>query len=131
MSRHSNFIRVTGFQVYDVICFLAQQCVEKYLKAWLQEVDILFSKTHDLETLLDLIVPAVPAWQTFGMLTFRRFLNMLVDSSLSGQVRHCHRDTTRNENLQRGSPSNSIRTETFSKPTRRVGVAHGIPQDEQ
>lgn len=48
--------------IYDVICFLAQQSIEKYLKAWLQESDIPFSKTHDLETLLDLIVPTVPAW---------------------------------------------------------------------
>lgn len=51
--------------VYDVICFLVQQCIEKYLKAWLQEVGIPFSKTHDLETLLDLIVPSVPAWRVW------------------------------------------------------------------
>ena len=49
----------------DVICFHAQQCIEKYLKAWLQEANIPFSKTHDLETLLDLIVPTIPAWQTW------------------------------------------------------------------
>ena len=49
--------------IYDVICFLAQQSIEKYLKAWLQEANIPFSKTHDLETLLDLIVPTVPDWQ--------------------------------------------------------------------
>ena len=49
----------------DVICFHAQQCIEKYLKAWLQEANIPFSKTHDLETLLDLIVPTIPAWQAW------------------------------------------------------------------
>ena len=49
----------------DVICFHAQQCIEKYLKAWLQEASIPFSKTHDLETLLDLIVPTIPAWQAW------------------------------------------------------------------
>ena len=49
----------------DVICFHAQQCIEKYLKAWLQEANIPFSKTHDLATLLDLIVPTIPAWQAW------------------------------------------------------------------
>ena len=48
--------------VNDVICFLAQQCVEKYLKAWLQEANIPFPRTHDLQALLDLIVPVLPAW---------------------------------------------------------------------
>lgn len=48
---------------FDMLCLHAQQCIEKYLKAWLQEANIPFSKTHDLETLLDLIAPTVPAWQ--------------------------------------------------------------------
>ena len=30
--------------MYDIICFLSQQCIEKYIKAWLQEADILFQK---------------------------------------------------------------------------------------
>ena len=50
---------------FDMLCFHAQQCIEKYLKAWLQEADIRFSKTHDLETLLDLIVPTIPTWQVW------------------------------------------------------------------
>ena len=49
----------------DVICFLTQQCVEKYLKAWLQEANIPFPRTHDLQALLNLIVPALPAWDTW------------------------------------------------------------------
>ena len=48
--------------VHDAICFHAQQCIEKYLKAWLQEANIAFRRTHDLEELLDLIVPTVPTW---------------------------------------------------------------------
>ncbi len=52
--------------VNDVICFLAQQCVEKYLKAWLQEANIPFPRTHDLEALLNLIVPTLPAWAAWG-----------------------------------------------------------------
>jgi HEPN domain-containing protein len=41
----------------SVVCFLAQQCAEKYLKAFLTQNNVPFRKTHDLEELLDLIVP--------------------------------------------------------------------------
>lgn len=47
---------------YDLACFLAQQCAEKYLKARLQEATIPFPKTHDLVLLLDLILPSEPLW---------------------------------------------------------------------
>lgn len=40
---------------YDSACFHAQQCIEKYLKAYLQEHDRTFGKTHDLVQLLDLV----------------------------------------------------------------------------
>ncbi|MDE0482974.1 MAG: HEPN domain-containing protein [Candidatus Poribacteria bacterium] len=49
----------------DVICFHAQQCIEKYLKAWLQEADILAPRTHRLEELLNLIVPIIPNWNSW------------------------------------------------------------------
>ena len=48
--------------VYNPICFHAQQCIEKYLKAWLQEANVPVPKTHNLEELLALIVPTLPAW---------------------------------------------------------------------
>ncbi|MDE0011163.1 MAG: HEPN domain-containing protein [Candidatus Poribacteria bacterium] len=51
--------------VHDVICFLTQQCVEKYLKAWLQEANIPFPRTHDLQELLGLITPTVPSWHVW------------------------------------------------------------------
>lgn len=38
--------------VWDAVCYHAQQCAEKHLKAWLNERSILFQKTHDLATLL-------------------------------------------------------------------------------
>ena len=47
----------------DIICFHAQQCIEKYLKAWLQEANIRPPRTHDLNQLLTLIVPAHPEWR--------------------------------------------------------------------
>lgn len=49
----------------DVICFHAQQCIEKYLKAWLQETNIPVLRTHNLEELLNLIVPTVPDWRSW------------------------------------------------------------------
>ena len=52
----------TNPRLYDIICFHAQQCIEKYLKAWLQEANIPVPRTHNLEELLTLIVPTLPAW---------------------------------------------------------------------
>ncbi len=37
---------------YDAVCFLAQQCAEKYLKAWLVLKSIDPQKTHDVVILL-------------------------------------------------------------------------------
>lgn len=48
-----NELRTTNL-VHDAICFHAQQCVEKYLKAWLVENNRPFPRTHDLITLYDL-----------------------------------------------------------------------------
>ena len=52
----------TNPQLYDIICFHAQQCIEKYLKAWLQEANVPVPRTHNLEELLAVIVPTLPAW---------------------------------------------------------------------
>lgn len=41
----------------DLACFHYQQAAEKYLKALLQESGAAIPKTHDLESLLDLILP--------------------------------------------------------------------------
>ncbi len=38
--------------LFDSICFHAEQCVEKYLKALLCENEVEIVKTHDLELLL-------------------------------------------------------------------------------
>jgi HEPN domain-containing protein len=46
---------------YDAVCFHAQQCAEKYLKACLQEAAVPFPRTHDLTVLLDLLLPSTPA----------------------------------------------------------------------
>ena len=46
----------------DLVCFHLQQCLEKYLKARLVDAAIAFPRTHDLERLLDLILPVEPTW---------------------------------------------------------------------
>jgi HEPN domain-containing protein len=51
---------------YDAACFHSQQCVEKYLKAFLQKRKVPFAKTHDLGILLDACVvhsPLLEGWQ--------------------------------------------------------------------
>lgn len=55
-------MRVRKEPNYDGVCFHAQQCAEKYLKARLQEANIAFSKTHDLVKLLKAVLAAEPSW---------------------------------------------------------------------
>lgn len=50
---------------FDLICFHAQQCIEKYLKAWLQEANISLPRSHDLLALLSLILPTLPDWHVW------------------------------------------------------------------
>src|SRR5690242_7384262 len=49
---------------YDAASFHAQQCAEKYFKARPQEGGIPFAKTHNLVTLLDLVLPLEPTWHS-------------------------------------------------------------------
>ncbi|MDE0482686.1 MAG: HEPN domain-containing protein [Candidatus Poribacteria bacterium] len=69
--------------LHDIICFHVQQCIEKYLKAWLQEANISFSKTHDLQELLDLVVPTESTWQTWKP-DFKIISTYAVDSRYPG-----------------------------------------------
>jgi HEPN domain-containing protein len=45
---------------FDAACFHSQQCIEKLLKALLQESDIPFGKTHNLISLLETLLPVNP-----------------------------------------------------------------------
>lgn len=47
---------------YDAVCFHAQQCAEKYLKARMVEAGISFRKTHDLLNLLETVLVIEPNW---------------------------------------------------------------------
>ncbi len=51
---------------YDPLCFHAQQCVEKYLKARLTEAGLAFPKTHDLPVLLNHTKNIEPLWSIFA-----------------------------------------------------------------
>jgi HEPN domain-containing protein len=51
--------------LWNTVCFRAQQCVEKYLKARLEEAGLAVPKTHDLEILLDSLLPIEPLWSAF------------------------------------------------------------------
>ena len=46
----------------DQTCFHCQQSAEKFLKARLEEANIVSPKTHDLKKLLSLLLPAQPLW---------------------------------------------------------------------
>ena len=70
-----------GFE--NKICFNAQQCIEKYLKAWLQEANLPTPRTHDLNELLDLIVQTRPEWDMWRT-DFSAFDTYAVDARYPG-----------------------------------------------
>jgi HEPN domain-containing protein len=47
---------------YDAVCFHAQQCIEKLMKALLIQLDMMPTKTHDLAFLDQLLAPVCPGW---------------------------------------------------------------------
>jgi HEPN domain-containing protein len=48
---------------YDAVCFHAQQCAEKYLKAFLVRKDVRFEHRHDHTYLLSLILTVDPSFE--------------------------------------------------------------------
>jgi HEPN domain-containing protein len=50
----------------NTIGFHCQQCLEKFLKARLEELGLNVPKTHDLMALLQLLLPAEPLWASFA-----------------------------------------------------------------
>lgn len=47
---------------HDGVCFHCQQSAEKYLKARLEEAGAAIPKIHDLDKLLQLVLPLEPLW---------------------------------------------------------------------
>lgn len=50
-------LQTANLGVFDPICFHCQQAVEKYFKALLQQWEVRVPRTHDLNLLLDLLLP--------------------------------------------------------------------------
>jgi HEPN domain-containing protein len=63
---------------YDGLCFHAQQCAEKYLKARLYEAGIDPPKSHDLISLLEQLLSVEPQWEIY-----RRDLGYLTDFAVT------------------------------------------------
>jgi HEPN domain-containing protein len=61
---HREF-RVADDPNYDDVCFHAQQCIEKLLKAHLQERQIHIPKSHDLRELVNMLLPQFPDWSVY------------------------------------------------------------------
>jgi HEPN domain-containing protein len=59
-------LRVRKSPNFDAVCFHAQQCAEKYLKALLQERGAAIPRTHNLEALAKPLLPANPALATLA-----------------------------------------------------------------
>jgi HEPN domain-containing protein len=47
---------------YDAVCYHAQQCIEKLMKALLIEHGVVPPRTHDLVQLDQLLTPLISAW---------------------------------------------------------------------
>jgi HEPN domain-containing protein len=61
--------------LHDLLCFHCQQAAEKYLKALLQEKGGFVPHVHDLEDLLNLLLPSEPALRklTRGLVFLTQF----------------------------------------------------------
>jgi HEPN domain-containing protein len=67
------------------IGFHSQQCVEKYLKARLEEAGHTVPRTHDLVALLQLLLPIGPLWAAFAP-DLRRLNDYAVQFRYPGHV---------------------------------------------
>ena len=50
--------------LHDGVCFHCQQCVEKYLKAIIEEIGLPIPRTHDLDRLALLLLPHYPEFRS-------------------------------------------------------------------
>jgi len=66
--------------MHDLVCFHCQQAAEKYLKAVLNEQGLTVPRTHDLESLLSLLLPTCPQLRTL-----RRGLKFLIQFAVEAR----------------------------------------------
>ena len=67
------------------LCFHAQQCAEKYLKARLNEASNQFGKTNDLEQLLNQALAVEPLWSSYQS-ALKRLSQLAVTPRYPGRV---------------------------------------------
>ena len=98
---------------FNAICFHAQQCAEKYLKARLCEAGKAITRTHDLPTLLNDLIPARPG------------------PAVTGSCRPCARRFRRQIPLSRclGCPSRGARCTQPCDAYPRDAASHVGPGD--
>jgi HEPN domain-containing protein len=96
------------------IGFHCQQCVEKYLKARLEEAGLNAPRTHDLVVLLQLLLPAEPLWASFAP-ALRRLNDYAVKFRYPGHV------TTRADARQALKACRSLRSD--------VRLSLGLPRN--
>lgn len=74
----------SGSQLFSIVAFHAQQCVEKYLKAVLVLEAVAFPRTHDLVLLRTLL----PRWraQDFGTVALERLTRYSVEERYPGDA---------------------------------------------
>lgn len=68
----------------DTICFHAQQCVEKYLKAFLVSMGTDFPKTHDIERLVILLPGKI--WLKLSVMEQRLLTNYATATRYPGNT---------------------------------------------
>ena len=95
------------------IGFHCQQCVEKYLKARLEEANLNAPRTHDLVVLLQLLLPVEPLWSSFAP-ALRRLNDYAVKFRYPGHV------TTRTDARQALKACRSLRAD--------VRLSLGLPR---
>jgi HEPN domain-containing protein len=71
----AHLLKEVSRRFHDQVCFHCQQSAEKYLKAVLQERAVRIDRTHDLERLLIVLLPAHPKLGGLrrGLKLLRRF----------------------------------------------------------
>lgn len=69
---------------YDAVCFHAQQCIEKMMKAQLIHLGVIPTKTHDLAYLNQLLMPVCPGW-SWPVEDFRFLTRAAVTFRYSGE----------------------------------------------
>ena len=81
----------------DIVCFHLQQCVEKYLKARLEEAAISIPKTHNVLHLLTLVLQVEPLW-----VSFRPAMGTITAYAVEFRYPGPHRDIARDQHAFKG-----------------------------